>query len=112
MASDTTPSAHNVAGNMDAEQDDCKMNVTSLVMGYASGWKENTKTVEKTNEYGKKMKVQYIVTAGGAFLDGTRLIRVGRKLLNVFGSSSQRKERLVKDSVAMDLPQVGLIIFT
>ena len=44
MASDTTPSAHNVGVCMDAYQQDCQMHVLSLILCYLLGWNRNTRT--------------------------------------------------------------------
>ena len=60
---------------------------------------------------GAAKKVQYIVTDGGAFPTGARIIRAARKQVNFFGTSCQRSARLDRDRVAMDLPSVALANF-
>ena len=49
VGSDTTPCTHNVGENLDAYQRDCEMHVIALIILYASGWSENTKTVSVTD---------------------------------------------------------------
>ena len=136
VSSDTTASAHNVAGFLDAVQNDCNLHVISLILLYSLGWNENTKTVTGTDEsvsaharnfrfqptlpltyfiplshissQGKKIKVTHIVTPGGAFPDGLRIVREARNQVNYFGGSCQRAERLEKDRTALDLPAIAL----
>ena len=117
VASDTTPCAHNVGENLDAYQQDCEMHIIALLMNYALGWNENTRTVTETDEVsslaaltffgaratspvvqlihcqnGKQSKVQHIVTPGREFPDFERIIKVARKQVNYFGASCQRGE--------------------
>ena len=54
------------------------MHAVNLSIGYTLGIKVNTKTEEKLVD-GKMKKVQEIVTPGGDFPDGIRIIKVGRK---------------------------------
>ena len=55
--------------------------------------------------------MQYIITAGGSFPDGERIIKAGRKQVNFFGASCQRSDKLEKQRIAMDLPNIGLANF-
>ena len=45
MASDTTLSVHIAGACIDAYQQDCQMNVLSLILCYSLGWNENTRTI-------------------------------------------------------------------
>ena len=65
-------------------------------------------TLLTNTQDGKKKKVQHIVTPGGEFQDGARIIKAGRKQVNVFGNSYQRSSKLEKFRVAMDLPRITL----
>ena len=80
-------------------------------MGYGLGVKENTKTHQVTDDKGVVKKVQSIVTPGGAFLDGERIVKATRKCVNFFSKSPQRKERLELQRAAMDLPKITLANF-
>ena len=107
VASDSTGSAANVAGNLDAQQNDCEMHVVSLALGYATGVKENQRmTTEVVG--GKETKVITIVTPGGEFKDGGRMVKASRNIVNFFGQSSKRNEGITKLGIQLELPQVAL----
>ena len=107
-ASNTCKAASNVADVLEGDQHDCEMHVVNLVMGYGLGVKENTKTKSVADEKGVVKKVQYMVTPGGAFPEGARLVETARKCVNYFSASPQRKGKLETQRIAMDLPQVTL----
>lgn len=48
--SDTTPSAKNVAGHIDTEQENCSMHLLNLCIGYGIGLKDNIQTTTVWNE--------------------------------------------------------------
>ena len=106
VTSDTTPSAKNVADYIgDAEQVDCEMHVLNLCMLYGLGLRENTQTKNEIVD-GKKMKVQRVVTPGGEFKGGLKLVEQFRKLPKYF-ASTQKKEILKKIQDSQGLP-VGI----
>ena len=111
VASYTCKAASNIADVLEADQQDCEMHIVLLVMGYGLGVKENTKTHQVTDDKGVVKKVQSIVTPGGAFPDGERIIKATRKCVNFFSKSPQRKERLELQRAAMDLPKISLANF-
>ena len=107
--SDTCKAAANVADEVGAEQQDCEMHVVNLCLGYGLGVKENTKSRRVNDgEGGAVTKVHSIVTKGGPFLDGARICKVARKVVNFFTASPQRKEKLEKQRTAMDMPKIAL----
>lgn len=108
VASDTTPSAANVSKNLESEQNNCEMHVISLILGYGLGYKEYTKTVSTTDENGAKTKTKTVVTPGGEFSDGMRIIKAARKIVNFFGASPQRNEKLDTCRNLFALPMIQL----
>ena len=84
------------------------MHVVNLSMGYGLGVKENKKTVKVTDEQGDVKKVQSIVTPGGAFPEGARLVKISRTCVNYFAKSPRRKDKLENQRIAMDLPKIAL----
>ena len=58
------------------------MHVTSLITAYGLGVKENVKTVSSIGPDGKQQKVKSIITPGGEFKDGERIMKTSRKLYN------------------------------
>lgn len=111
-ASDTCKSAANVSGNLDAEQQcDCEMHVVSLCLGYGFGVKENTRSRQEAGENGQTKKVTTVVTPGGPFPEGARLVKASRQSVNFFDKSPQRKEKLDDVRKAMDLPIIALVNF-
>mmetsp|Transcript_32277 Transcript_32277/g.67858 ORF Transcript_32277/g.67858 Transcript_32277/m.67858 type:complete len:853 (-) Transcript_32277:67-2625(-) len=110
-AADTCKAAANVAGVLEADGEDCEMHIVSLIMGYGLGVKENTKTKKFTDDKGVVKKVQSIVTPGGAFPEGKRLVKGGRNCVNYFSKSPQRKEKMDAQRKIMDLSTVALMNF-
>ena len=108
VASDTCPSAANVAGNLNGNQSDCEMHAVSLSLGYTMGVKENQRTNTVVDEEGETKKVISIVTPGGAFPDGERLVTVSKKVVQFFVKSPQRKDTLNTIVIGMDLPKIAL----
>ena len=53
-------------------------------------------------------KVQSIVTPGGAFPEGARLVKISRTCVNYFAKSPKRKGKLENQRIAMDLPKIAL----
>ena len=55
-------------------------------------------------------KVQSIVTPGGAFPEGDRLVlvKLSRTCGNYFAKSPKRKGKLENQRIAMDLPKIAL----
>ncbi|OWZ01430.1 hypothetical protein PHMEG_00027181 [Phytophthora megakarya] len=98
--SDTAASARKVSRQFDSTlQTDCIMHALSLCLGYGIGLKENTKN--------KK-----VVTEGGEFKEGGRVIRKLRALNLYFGStkSPQRIARLKEVQRLFKLPQLAALI--
>jgi hypothetical protein len=94
IISDTTPSATNVGKNhFEGAQEDCDMHVESLILKYGFGLLENTKKEESIQADGTLLKKTLIVTPGGPFLTGTRLIANLRKYHGYF-NHAQRSEQL------------------
>ena len=83
------------------------MHVVNLAISYTLGVKENTKTHKVVLER-KKEKVTEIVTPGGAFPDSGRILKTGRKIINFFTGSPQRKDKLNKVIAAYDLPTIAM----
>ena len=78
------------------EQDDCEMHVVQLLIGYTLDVKENTKTELRTDYSitGGKKKVTQIITLGGEFSNGHRIMTNAKEIGNFFKKSGQRKEDL------------------
>ena len=57
------------------------------MMGYCVGVKENAKTNQVTGEKGVVKKEQSMVSPGGTFPEGERIIKVTRKCVNFFSKS-------------------------
>ena len=93
------------------QKEDCDLHIANLILGYSLGLKENVKTETVTDSGGKKQKVKVIVTLGGSFENGARLIKIGRKICNHFTASPQRKEDLTKICQCCSLPPVALLNF-
>ena len=83
------------------------MHVTSLIITYTVGIKENTRTRKEIRD-GKEIKVTEIVTPGGALPDGARIIKTLRSFVNFWTASPQRKDKLRKIVDIYDLPEVAL----
>jgi len=107
IGSDTTPSAKNVAKVLESEQDDCEMHVVNLVIAYALGIKENTRSQDEIVD-GAIKRVHKIVTPGGEFKQGMAIIKAGRAIVNFFGSSPQRKHKLEAIRELYGLPSIQL----
>ena len=109
IASDTCPTAANVADVLEADQHDCEMHIVQLVMGYGLGANENTRTSTETDEKGVAKKVQRIVTPGGAFPEGSRLIKCCRTLGLFFNKSPQRISAWDTQRDARELPKINFV---
>ena len=108
VASDTTPSATNVADYLGTDQDNCNMHILSLILGYSLGVKENTKTVKVTGDNGTVHKETSIVTKGGPFREGKRIVKVAKKVVNYFGGSPQREKGLIDIRKQFTYPSITL----
>jgi hypothetical protein len=94
ITSDTTSAARAVSNFIEGtEQVDCEMHVLNLVLLYGIGLKDNVRTEKMTGDDGIERKVQKLVTGGGAFPDGARIIKVLRDICKYFGTP-QRTTRL------------------
>ena len=83
------------------------MHVVNLVIGYTLGIKENTKTHNETVN-GDVKKVKMIVTPGGEFTEGLRIIKLGKEMCNYFTGSPQRKDKLEDIVSCHHLPKIAL----
>jgi len=79
--SDTANAAQAVQNVLGIEQNDCTMHIVSLLLSYSIGMRDNYKTEKTVDKMGKEMKIQYIVTPGGAFPLVLRLSRPSEILL-------------------------------
>ena len=94
VVSDTYKAASDVADILEGDGHDCGMHVVNLAMGCGLGVKENTKSDKVADEKGDVKKVQPIMALGGAFPEGARIVKTGRKCVNYFSKSSQYKGKL------------------
>ena len=81
------------------------MHVVNLVIEYMLGIKENTKTHKRVVD-GKMQKVKEILTTGGEFADGLRVIKAGQLICNLFTGSPKRKQKLEDVVECHDLPSI------
>ena len=92
-------------------QDDCEMHVVNLAISYTFGINENTRTITTVGLDGTKTKHQTVVTPGGRFDQGMKIVRSARGFVNFFKSSPQRKQKLDDAIKFLDLPTIALINF-
>ena len=94
ITSDTTNSARAVSKYIDGmEQVDCEMHKVNLALLYTLGLRENVKVMRIHNSDGTVTKEKTVVTPGGSFEDGSRVIKQLRGLCKYFGTG-QRKQAL------------------
>lgn len=97
--SDTTYSARAVANYFEeTDQEDCRMHMLNLCIGYGIGLKDNVKTTRSTRHDGDGTVIigeRKMVTTGGDLLEGVAIVRKLR-LLNNYVSTSKRTSKLVK----------------
>ena len=77
----------------DMQQIDCEMHVVNLAIAYSVGLKENVRYVTTLTNDGKKVRKLEVVTPGGEFKDGARIIKTLRSIVN-FLNSPQKKQYL------------------
>ncbi|KAF4133113.1 hAT family C-terminal dimerization region [Phytophthora infestans] len=95
--SDTTGSARNVSDHFNStDQVDCLMHLLSLCLLYALGLKENTRN-----------RGQSIITPGGEFRNGLKVIQKLRDLATFF-NTPQRITKLKQIKKALSLPAVNI----
>ncbi|GMF34809.1 unnamed protein product [Phytophthora fragariaefolia] len=112
--SDIAPGARKVSRKLDSTlQTDCTMHCLNLCIGYGVGLKEIKKLKFYDRPIGnQKLKRRVIVTGGGEFPEGSRVIRELRNLNKYFASATavQRGHMLTKIQQFNGLPElVGLI---
>ena len=95
VTSDTTAAARAVSNYIDgSEQVDCEMHILNLILLYGIGLRDNVKLQKLVlGDDGIEKKVQVVITGGGPFPDGSRIIQVLRSICKYFGSA-QRMTRL------------------
>ncbi len=106
--SDTANAARAVQNVLGIEQNDCTMHIVSLLLLYSIGMRENYKTEKTVDKMGKEMKIRYIVTPGGAFPFGSKIIKALRDIANYFGSSLQLRDDLetIKNGAMLPLQNI------
>ena len=85
------------------------MHVVNLAIGYTLGIKENTRTTTTVLVDGTKTKEKEVVTPGGRFDQGMKIVRSARGFVNFFKGSPQRKQKLADAIKFLDLPTIALI---
>ncbi|GMF80514.1 unnamed protein product [Phytophthora fragariaefolia] len=111
--SDTAPAALKVSRQFDTTlQTDCAMHALNLCIGYGIGLKENVRNVykldPKTQIYAK---TRVVVTEGGAFPEGGKIIRKLRALNNFFANKSpERAASLIEVHKFHKLPQLAPLV--